>query len=58
MLGGGLRVHVSERFNIDLGYMHTLYRDKSVTTPTAVGPKTDTYSRKNRVFGIGVNVDF
>jgi len=58
MLGVGFRVHPSKRFSIDLGYMHTFYKDRKVTTPTAVGPKTDTYSRKNRVFGLGVNVDF
>ena len=58
MLGVGFRVHPSERFSIDLGYMHTFYRDRTVTTQTAVGAKTDTYSRKNRVFGLGVSVDF
>lgn len=58
MIGVGFRVHPSKRFSIDLGYMHTFYKDKEVTTPTAVGPKTDRYSRKNRVFGLGVNVDF
>lgn len=58
MIGGGFRVHPSRRFSIDLGYMHTFYKDKTVTTQTAVGPKTDRYTRKNRVFGLGVNVDF
>ena len=58
MIGCGLRVHPSRRFSIDLGYMHTFYKDRTVTLPTAVGPKTDTYTRKNRVFGLGVNVDF
>lgn len=58
MIGAGFRVHPSKRFSIDLGYMHTFYKDKTVTTATAVGLKTDTYTRKNRVFGLGVNVDF
>ena len=58
MLGVGFRVHASEKVNIDLGYMHTFYKDKEVTTQTAAGPKTDNYSRKNRVFGLGVNIDF
>ncbi|MBQ8052165.1 MAG: outer membrane protein transport protein [Bacteroidaceae bacterium] len=58
MLGGGVRIHPSQRFSIDVGYMHTFYRDKTVSTLTAAGMKTDTYSRKNRVLGIGVNVDF
>ena len=58
MVGGGVRIHPSKRFSIDLGYMHTFYKDHTVTTTTAVGSKTDTYTRKNRVLGLGVNVDF
>lgn len=54
-LGLGLRIHPSKYFNIDLGYMHTFYQDKTVTTNTAAGPKTDVYSRKNNVFGVGIN---
>ncbi len=58
MLGAGVRVHATQKLSIDLGYMHTFYKDKEVTTQTAAGPKTDRYSRKNRVFGVGVNVEF
>ena len=58
MLGGGVRVNATEKIHIDLGYMHTLYKDKTVTTQTAVGEKKDKYHRSNRVFGIGINVDF
>lgn len=58
MIGVGVRVHPTKRFSIDAGYMHTFYRDRTVTTATAAGTKTDTYSRTNRVFGLGVNVDF
>ena len=58
MIGGGVRIHATKRFNIDLGYMCTFYNDRRVTTMTAVGPKSDLYSRKNHTFGIGVNFDF
>lgn len=52
-LGLGVRIHPSKVFNIDLGYMHTFYKDRSVTTLD--GLKHDKYSRKNQVFGIGFN---
>ena len=57
MVGGGLRINATNRLSIDLGYMCTFYNDREVTTPTAVGPKTDLYSRKNHTFGIGFNLD-
>lgn len=52
-LGIGVRLHPSKLFNIDLGYMHTFYQDRNVTT--LGGMKSDKYSRKNQVFGIGFN---
>jgi len=55
MIGGGVRVHPSKYFNIDLGYMCTFYNSRNVTTQTAAGPKTDHYDRKNHTFGIGFN---
>jgi long-chain fatty acid transport protein len=58
MVGGGVRVNPTEKIHIDLGYMHTFYKDKTVVTQTAAGQKTDKYHRSNRVFGIGVNIDF
>ncbi len=57
MVGGGVRINATRRFSIDLGYMCTFYNDRKVTTPTAAGPKTDVYSRKNHTFGIGLNLD-
>ena len=54
-IGVGVRIHPSKLFNIDLGYMHTFYKDRTVTAPTAAGPKTDVYSRTNNVFGVGFN---
>ncbi len=58
MIGFGVRVNPTERLHIDLGYMHTFYKDHDVQTLTAAGLKTDTYHRSNRVLGLGVNVDF
>ncbi len=57
MIGGGVRVHASEKVDIDLGYMHTIYKDKTVNSTTVVGLKSDVYHRSNRVFGVGVNVN-
>lgn len=54
-LGCGVRIHASRLFNIDLGYMHTFYQDRTVNTPTAVGVKTDVYNRHNDVIGVGLN---
>lgn len=55
-LGVGFRVHASQKVNIDLGYMHTFYKDKTVANAST--GKIDTYSRNNNVFGLGVNIDF
>ena len=57
MVGAGVRINATNRLSIDLGYMCTFYNDREVTTQTAVGPKTDVYSRKNHTFGIGFNID-
>ena len=57
-LGVGFRVNATERFRIDFGYMRTFYQDKTVNTLTAAGTKSDLYHRDNRVFGLGINLDF
>ena len=54
-IGCGVRIHPSKLFNIDLGYMHTIYGSRTVTTATAVGDKIDMYERKNDVIGVGLN---
>lgn len=54
-IGLGVRLHPSKLFNIDLGYMYSIYQDHTVNTTTAAGIKTDVYSRKNNVVGIGFN---
>lgn len=58
MVGGGVRINATKRFNIDLGYMCTFYNSRNVTTMTAAGPKNDHYDRKNQTFGVGLNFAF
>ena len=57
MMGLGVRVHASKKVDVDAGYMHTFYKDRTVTSATAAGAKTDFYERSNDVFGIGVNIN-
>lgn len=54
-MGLGVRIHPTRLLNIDLGYMHTFYKDRDVETKTALGIKQDHYSRTNDVVGIGFN---
>lgn len=54
-LGLGVRIHPTKLFNIDLGYMHTFYKDREVKTATALGDKIDRYNRTNDVIGVGFN---
>lgn len=67
--GVGARINLSEKWNIDLGFMQTLYKDRTVDTVAGKLPsdpaalvmpliKSDTYSRTNRVIGIGLNFNF
>ena len=57
-LGLGCRINACERCSIDVGYMHNFYKDRTVTTPTAIGDKVDLYKRTNDVVGVGVNLKF
>ena len=57
-IGGGVRIHATQRTSIDLGYMQTLYKGRDVATQTAAGVKNDHYYRTNRVIGVGVNIAF
>lgn len=54
-LGVGFRIHPSKLFNIDLGYMHTFYQDRTVDSKLGPLAKTDKYSRTSKAFGIGFN---
>lgn len=56
-LGLGVKVKINDHFNVDAGYFWCNYKDytKSVDNYNGTGlPGTDVYSRKNKVFGIGV----
>ena len=57
-IGGGIRLNVTERTSIDLGYMQTFYSTRDVVTETQAGKKTDSYTRTNRVIGLSFNLKF
>lgn len=57
-MGIGARVRLTERCHVDLGYMQSFYHRRDVFTTTALGVKQDHYLRRNRVFGLGVNIEF
>ena len=52
-IGAGLRIYPCELLSIDLGYMHTFYKDRTVETPAKM--MSNLYSRTNNVVGIGLN---
>ena len=57
-VGAGVRVNVTNRTSVDLGWMQTFYKTRDVVTPTPIGDKVDYYYRTNRVLGLGVNIAF
>ncbi len=57
-IGLGVRLRATPRCHIDLGYMHSFYHRKDVATTTPAGIKNDHYFRKNRVLGLGVNIEY
>lgn len=57
-IGAGVRIFVTHRTNIDLGFMHTFYIDRNVTTNNWMNSgltRYDNYDRKNNGFGIALN---
>jgi len=58
MIAMGARIKATQHLSFDLGFMHTFYHDRSVTTSTAVGYKNDLFIRKNDVLGVGINYEF
>ena len=58
MFAFGARIKPTQHLSFDLGFMHTIYHDRSVTTPTAAGYKNDLFIRKNDVLGVGINYEF
>lgn len=59
MIVCGVRLHVSEKISVDLGYMHNFYDKRTVETQvSAEVTKKDVYERRNDAFAVGVNFDF
>ena len=57
-IGFGFRIHPHDLVNIDLGYMHTFYQDRDVTTTNWMNSgltRVDNYNRKNDAIGIALN---
>ena len=60
-LGVGAKVVLSERANLNVGYMWTTYEDYTKTSKnySATGlPGTNVYSRTNKVFGLSIDYRF
>lgn len=55
-IGGGFRIYPCKLLTIDLGYMHTFYQDRTVTSEAT--KMTNLYSRTNDVVGVGLNFAF
>jgi long-chain fatty acid transport protein len=59
MIVCGVRLHVTEKISVDLGYMHNFYEKRTVETPVSANViKKDVYERRNDAFAVGVNFDF
>jgi long-chain fatty acid transport protein len=59
MIVCGVRLHVTEKISVDLGYMHNFYDKRTVETKLSENvTKKDVYERRNDAFAIGVNFDF
>lgn len=57
----GFRININQHWNIDLGYMHSFYDNRKVTTQVPLSqdlilPYTVNFSRKNDVVGVAVNL--
>ncbi|WP_455187914.1 OmpP1/FadL family transporter [Bacteroides congonensis] len=60
-LGVGAKVVLSERANLNVGYMWTTYEDYTKTSKNYNGtglPGTNVYSRTNKVFGVSLDYRF
>ena len=61
LIGLGVRLNVSEKVSVDLGYMHNFYDKRTVANDNYMNTglsKTDVYERKNDVVAVGVNLNF
>ena len=60
-LGFGAKLQLSERADLNVGYMWTNYEDYTKTTQNYNGigvPGTNVYSRTNKVFGLSIDYRF
>ena len=60
-LGIGAKLQLSERADLNVGYMWTNYEDYTKTTQNYNGlglPGTNVYSRTNKVFGLSIDYRF
>ncbi len=60
-LGIGAKLQLSERADLNVGYMWTNYKDYTKTTQNYNGtglPGTNVYSRTNKVFGLSIDYRF
>lgn len=61
MMALGVRLNLTEKMNLDLGFMHNFYKDRTVVNNNFMGTglqKTDKYKRTNDVLAIGINYNF
>ena len=56
MIVCGVRLHVTEKISVDLGYMHNFYEKRTVEN-ASIHMKNE-YERRNDAFAVGVNFDF
>lgn len=54
--GFGVGVNVTEKVKVNAAYFQTNYDTYNMTTTTAAGDKTDSFTRTNRVLGVGVDI--
>lgn len=54
--GFGVGVNITEKVKVNAAYFQTNYETYDMTTNTAVGDKTDSFTRTNRVIGVGVDI--
>ena len=63
MIGFGTRIKMSEKVNLNIGYMVSTYKDytkeqTNYASPSIPFPGTDIYSRTNKAFAFGVDYKF
>ena len=57
-LGFGAAIKITKHLTMNVAYFWTNYKDYNKMTETALGASSTTYSRTNKVFGLGVDYKF